>query len=128
MHKSLRYKYSTRCDGSSTELISLLQLVTIYSIITLYVRCSKLILTYIFTALLLISIIYSCKDYNTIWTLLKKQPNLISHKWKDLQVTTWTITEQLQAPMQKDRYVTITMLTYKDYYLLYILFGVLTIL
>nr|TKV94257.1 hypothetical protein SEVIR_9G282000v2 [Setaria viridis] len=29
--------------------------------------------------------------------------NLISHNWKGLQVTTWTITEQLQAPMQKDR-------------------------
>uniref|UniRef100_K4AKT9 Ubiquitin-like protease family profile domain-containing protein n=1 Tax=Setaria italica TaxID=4555 RepID=K4AKT9_SETIT len=28
--------------------------------------------------------------------------NLISHNWKGLQVTTWTITEQLQAPIQKD--------------------------
>ncbi|RCV43316.1 hypothetical protein SETIT_9G284100v2 [Setaria italica] len=35
-------------------------------------------------------------------SIIEKQQNLISHNWKDLQVTTWTITEQLQAPIQND--------------------------
>nr|XP_034586732.1 uncharacterized protein LOC117849279 [Setaria viridis] len=34
--------------------------------------------------------------------IIGRQQNLISHNWKDLQVISWIITEQLQEPMQKD--------------------------
>ncbi|RCV17616.1 hypothetical protein SETIT_3G234400v2 [Setaria italica] len=34
--------------------------------------------------------------------IIGKQQNMISHKWKDLQIISWKITEQLQEPMQKD--------------------------
>jgi hypothetical protein len=37
--------------------------------------------------------------------IIGRQQNLISHNWKDLQVITWTITEQLKEPMQTDGYV-----------------------
>lgn len=50
--------------------------------------------------------------------IFQKQKNLISHKWKDLQVTTWTITEQLQAPIQKDGYIAKNMLSYKIVFIL----------
>ncbi|RCV06214.1 hypothetical protein SETIT_1G145400v2 [Setaria italica] len=33
---------------------------------------------------------------------LEKQEDLIDHNWKNLQVTEWTITEQLEKPIQKD--------------------------
>uniref|UniRef100_K3Y3B1 Ubiquitin-like protease family profile domain-containing protein n=1 Tax=Setaria italica TaxID=4555 RepID=K3Y3B1_SETIT len=36
--------------------------------------------------------------------IIGRQQNLISHNWKDLQVISWIITEQLQEPMQKDGY------------------------
>ncbi|KAM0836196.1 hypothetical protein ACQ4PT_062472 [Festuca glaucescens] len=34
--------------------------------------------------------------------ILKRQENWSNHKWKDIDVTKWTITEQLQEPIQKD--------------------------
>ncbi|RCV16193.1 hypothetical protein SETIT_3G118300v2 [Setaria italica] len=34
--------------------------------------------------------------------IIGRQQNMISHKWKDLQIISWKITEQLQEPMQKD--------------------------
>ncbi|PNT76290.1 hypothetical protein BRADI_1g46820v3 [Brachypodium distachyon] len=34
--------------------------------------------------------------------ILKTQENLCNHNWKDLDVTKWTITEQLHNPIQKD--------------------------
>nr|TKW21233.1 hypothetical protein SEVIR_4G173500v2 [Setaria viridis] len=34
--------------------------------------------------------------------IIGRQQNMISHNWKDLQVISWIITEQLQEPMQKD--------------------------
>uniref|UniRef100_K3YYG4 Ubiquitin-like protease family profile domain-containing protein n=1 Tax=Setaria italica TaxID=4555 RepID=K3YYG4_SETIT len=34
--------------------------------------------------------------------IIGRQQNLISHNWKDLQVISWIITEQLQEPIQKD--------------------------
>uniref|UniRef100_K3YMH9 Ubiquitin-like protease family profile domain-containing protein n=1 Tax=Setaria italica TaxID=4555 RepID=K3YMH9_SETIT len=34
--------------------------------------------------------------------IIGRQQNLISHNWKDLQVISWIITEQVQEPMQKD--------------------------
>ncbi|RCV22038.1 hypothetical protein SETIT_4G188000v2 [Setaria italica] len=34
--------------------------------------------------------------------IIGRQQNLISHNWKDLQIISWTITEQVQEPMQKD--------------------------
>jgi hypothetical protein len=36
--------------------------------------------------------------------IIKSQQNLSNHNWKDLDFTKWTITEQLQKPLQKDRY------------------------
>ncbi|RCV05006.1 hypothetical protein SETIT_1G047200v2 [Setaria italica] len=36
--------------------------------------------------------------------IIGRQQNLISHNWKDLQIISWTITEQVQEPMQKDGY------------------------
>lgn len=35
-------------------------------------------------------------------SFLEKQEELIDHNWKNLQVTEWTITEQLEKPIQKD--------------------------
>jgi hypothetical protein len=35
--------------------------------------------------------------------ILKSQGNMSNHKWKDIDVTRWTITEQLQKSIQKDR-------------------------
>jgi len=34
--------------------------------------------------------------------ILKCQGNLSNHKWKDLDITKWTIIEQLEEPIQKD--------------------------
>ncbi|RCV21588.1 hypothetical protein SETIT_4G149900v2 [Setaria italica] len=34
--------------------------------------------------------------------IIGRQQNLISHNWKDLQIISWIITEQVQEPMQKD--------------------------
>ncbi|CAO2168486.1 unnamed protein product [Urochloa humidicola] len=34
--------------------------------------------------------------------IIGREQDLISHNWKDLQVIEWTITEQLQEPIQKD--------------------------
>lgn len=36
--------------------------------------------------------------------IIGREQNLINHNWKDLQITSWTITEQLQEPLQKDGY------------------------
>ncbi|RCV10801.1 hypothetical protein SETIT_2G137600v2 [Setaria italica] len=35
-------------------------------------------------------------------SIFEKQEELIDHNWKNLQVTEWTITEQLEKPIQKD--------------------------
>jgi hypothetical protein len=37
--------------------------------------------------------------------ILKSQGNMSNHKWKDIDVTKWTIIEQLQKSIQKDRYI-----------------------
>jgi len=36
--------------------------------------------------------------------ILKSQENMISDNWKDIDLTKWTIMEQLHTPIQKDRY------------------------
>uniref|UniRef100_K3ZZQ3 Ubiquitin-like protease family profile domain-containing protein n=1 Tax=Setaria italica TaxID=4555 RepID=K3ZZQ3_SETIT len=40
--------------------------------------------------------------YHPLFIILEKQEELIDHNWKNLQVTKWTITEQLEEPIQKD--------------------------
>uniref|UniRef100_A0A453ET93 Ubiquitin-like protease family profile domain-containing protein n=1 Tax=Aegilops tauschii subsp. strangulata TaxID=200361 RepID=A0A453ET93_AEGTS len=37
--------------------------------------------------------------------ILRRQQDSISHKWTDLDVTKWMITEQLREPIQEDRYI-----------------------
>jgi hypothetical protein len=37
--------------------------------------------------------------------ILRSEGILINNKWKDVDLTKWKITEQLQKPIQKDRYI-----------------------
>lgn len=81
-------------------MISLLRLVTT-SFLILYVKCHKLILR--LCVLFLSLIIFQVQGLQYHLDILKSE-NLISPNWKDFDVSKWKIVEQLQQPIQKDRY------------------------
>jgi len=49
-------------------------------------------------------LIYTVQGLQYHLNILRSEENLIDPKWKDIDFTNWTITKQLQNPIQKDRY------------------------
>ena len=100
----MRYKYSTHCAGSTIELTSLLRLVTI-PFISFSVKCYGLIHRLHISTFYYYIIVLQLQGLQCHLDILKSKKLLSIHNWKDLDVINWTITEQLQTPIQRDRYI-----------------------